>query len=355
MSRFFMEKEIFETGFFFEKIASKYIVNNNIDFGVEIENSLNINKLIFIASGSSFNGCQIAGKYLKDSLNFDYECYYSSEFLLSKPKITSDNDILYIFASQSGETADTFNALSYVKKFTHNTFAFVNNDNSSIYNMAKYKINTLAGGEKSIASTKALCAQIFCLILFGYKLKNEFNEDLLKIPNAIKMYLDDYKDEKNNIKSEIGKLSNVLKEASSFVFLGSQNDLNIANEAALKLSETSYISSNAFTYGEFLHGHLAILNKNVPILAITSQSFKDFEFECLDKIKKQYPNIKIIQMTTLGYFYNNASYKFIYNNFNLKICEIFIKLIIIQLFAFKIAIDLKHNVDNPNGLTKIVK
>lgn len=355
MSRFFMEKEIFETGFVFEKIVLKYIVNNNIDFGFEIENSKNINKLIFIASGSSFNGCTIAGKYLKDSFNFDYECYYSSEFILSKPKIFKGNDILYIFASQSGETADTFNALSYVKKFTDKTFAFVNNDNSSIYNMAKYKVNTLAGIEKSIASTKAFCAQIFCLMLLGYKLKNEFNQDLFKIPNGIKMFLKDYKEKKNNIKSEIQKLSSILKNASSIVFLGSQNDINIANEAALKLSETSYICSNAFTYGEFLHGHLAILNKNVPILAITSQSFKDFEFKCLDKIKKQYPNIQIIQMTTCGYFYNSASYKFIYNNFDLKICEIFIKLIIIQLFAFKISFDLKHNVDNPNGLSKIVR
>ena len=80
MSRFFMEKEIFETGFVFEKIVSKYIVENNIDFGFEIAN--NIKKLIFIASGSSFNGCQIAGKYLKDNLNLDNQCYFSSEFLL---------------------------------------------------------------------------------------------------------------------------------------------------------------------------------------------------------------------------------------------------------------------------------
>ena len=60
-------------------------------------------------------------------------------------------------------------------------------------------------------------------------------------------------------------------------------------------------------------------------------------------------------MTTYGYFYNSASYKLVYNNFDLKICEIFIKLIIIQLFAFKISFDLKHNVDHPNGLSKIVR
>lgn len=353
MSRFFMEKEIFETGFVFEKIVSKYIVENNIDFGFEIAN--NIKKLIFIASGSSFNGCQIAGKYLKDNLNLDNQCYFSSEFLLSKPTITEDENVLYVFASQSGETTDTLNALKYVNQYTSKTFAFVNNDNSSIYNLAKYNINTLAGAEKSIASTKALCAQIFCLILFGHKLKTEFIPKLFEIPNTIKIFLANYQEEKINIKSEIEKLSSILKDASSFVFLGSQNDLNISNEASLKLSETSYINAIAFPFGEFLHGHFAILNKKVPVLAITSQFFKDFELECLNRIKKSYPNALIINIANQNNVYDMADYKLIYYDCDNEICKIFIKLIIIQLFALKISTDLKHDVDNPNGLTKIVK
>lgn len=353
MSRFFMEKEIFETGLVLEKIALKYIINNNIDFGFEIEN--NIKKLIFIASGSSYNGCQIAGRYLFENLNIDYECYYSSEFLISKPKIYEDEEVLYIFASQSGETTDTLNALKYVSKYTSKTFAFVNNDNSIIYNIAKYKINTFAGIEKSIASTKALCAQIFCIILLGYRLKNEFNPKLLEIPKLIKMFLNDYKEGKNIIKFEIQKLTSELKNISSFVFLGSQNDLNIANEASLKLSETSYINSIAFPFGEFLHGHLAILNKNIPVLAITSQSFKDFEFECLDKIKQKYPNTLITNLANQKSCYNKAQSSFLYDSCDNKIYEIFIKLIIIQLFAFNISINLKHDVDNPNGLSKVVK
>lgn len=353
MSRFFMEKEIFETGLVLAKIVLKYIIGTNIDFGFEIGN--NIKKLIFIASGSSFNGCQIAGKYLMENLNFEYECYYSSEVLISKPKIYEDEDVLYIFASQSGETTDTLNALKYVSKYTSKIFAFVNNDNSIIYNVAKYKINTLAGSERSIASTKALCAQIFCIILLGYRLKNEFNPKLLEIPKLIKIFLNDYKEEKNSIKSEIQKLTSELKNISSFVFLGSQNNLNIANEASLKLSETSYINSIAFPFGEFLHGHLAILNKNIPVLAITSKSFKDFEFECLDKIKQNYPNALIINLSNQKSVYDKAQFSLLYDDCRNKVCEIFIKLIIMQLFAFNISISLKHDVDNPNGLSKVVK
>lgn len=353
MSRFFMEKEIFETGLILEKIVLKYIVDNNIDFGVEIDN--NIKKIIFIASGSSFNGCQIAGKYLRENLNFDYECYFSSEFLLEKPKIIEDENVLYVFASQSGETTDTLNALKYVSQYTNKTFAFVNNENSKIYNLAKYRINTFAGAEKSIASTKALCAQIFCLIFLGYKLKNEFNPKLLEVPKLIKIFLNDYRDEKNIIKSEIQKLTGAITNTSSFVLLGSQNDLNIANEASLKLSETSYINTIAFPFGEFLHGHLAILNKNIPIFAITSQSFKDFEFECLGKIKQNYPNVLLINLANQKSAYDKAQFSFLYDDCHNKVCEIFIKLIIIQLLAFNISISLKHDVDNPNGLSKIVK
>lgn len=353
MSRFFMEKEIFETGLVLAKIVLKYISGTNIDFGFEIEN--NIKKLIFIASGSSFNGCQIAGKYLMENLNFECECCYSSEFLISKPKIYKDEDVLYIFASQSGETTDTLNALKYVGQYTGKTFAFVNNDNSIIYNEAKYKINTLAGSEKSIASTKALCAQIFSIILFGYMLKNQFDKNLIELPNIIKTFLKNYKDGNNSIKFEIEKLSYELKNVSSFVFLGSQNNLNIANEASLKLSETSYINSIAFPFGEFLHGHLAILNKNIPVLAITSQAFKNCEFECLDKIKQNYPNISIINLSNRNNIYDKVRYKLVYDICESELFEIFIKLILIQLFAFNISISLNYDVDNPNGLSKIVK
>ncbi len=352
MANFFMEKEIFETGIVLEKIIAKYIKNSHISFDFELKQD--ILKLVFIASGSSYNGCKIAGEFLKQNINFDYEAYYSSEFNLLKPQIC--DNCLYIFASQSGETGDTLCALNYVKSFTELTLAVTNNNDSSIYKMAKYKINTLAGVEKSVASTKALCAQIFCLILLGYKLKNKFiDENLQDIPNTIRIFLNDYKEERNNIKSQIRKLSSVLKNVSSYVFLGSQNNLNLAKEASLKLSETSYINSVAFPFGEFLHGHFAILNKNVPILAITSQSFKDFEFECLDKIKQNYPNVLIINLANNNSVYDKAQYKLVHDICDNKICKIFIKLLIIQLFALNIAIGLGHDVDNPCGLSKIVK
>ena len=186
-------------------------------------------------------------------------------------------------------------------------------------------------------------------------MKNEFNPKLLEVPKLIKMFLNDYRDEKNNIKSEIQKLTGAITNTSSFVLLGSQNDLNIANEASLKLSETSYINTIAFPFGEFLHGHLAILNKNIPIFAITSQSFKDFEFECLGKIKQNYPNVLLINLANQKSAYDKAQFSFLYDDCHNKVCEIFIKLIIIQLLAFNISISLKHDVDNPNGLSKIVK
>ena len=98
-----------------------------------------------------------------------------------------------------------------------------------------------------------------------------------------------------------------------------------------------------------------ILNKNIPIFAITSQSFKDFEFECLGKIKQNYPNVLLINLANQKSAYDKAQFSFLYDDCHNKVCEIFIKLIIIQLLAFNISISLKHDVDNPNGLSKIVK
>ena len=183
-----MEKEIFEQPEIISKLLKKYIQKNGV---VNIDLPENIKKVALVASGSSYHSATIAANYLRDNVHCYAQSYYASEFsLIDNPDV--DNQTLYIFISQSGETADTNRSLDLVRVKTDKTLAITNTKNSTLYNNAKYKILLHAGVEKSIASTKAMCAQIFCLFLIAVKIMqqreipvNSLVDELFSVPNII--------------------------------------------------------------------------------------------------------------------------------------------------------------------------
>lgn len=343
-----MEKELYEQPDVISTLIKKYISKNGI---VNIEIPENINKVALIASGSSYHSATIAANYLRDNVHCYAQSYYASEFSLVE-NVDVDNQTLYIFISQSGETADTNKSLDIVRAKTDKTIAITNTKNSTLYNNSKYKILLYAGVEKSIASTKAMCAQIFCLFLIAVKIMQQREipvanllDELYSIPELIKKTFEN----KENISSFAKKLSHYENAA----VLASGMFYPLAKEGALKIKETSYINTTAYPTGEFLHGHIAILNKKCAVISIVNNNNVDFTIRVLERIRDEFASDSLV-ISAFHLDLKKSGDAICINTYK-EIEFLFATLVVLQMLAFETATILGRDVDEPDGLTKIVK
>lgn len=342
-----MEKEIQQQPQVLQNLIDKYITKENkISFNLPQD----IKKLTFIASGSSYHCAGIIAKIFREVANIKASCEYASEFYISK-NIFIENNTLYIFISQSGETFDTVESLKKVKADNGKTMCITNCKDSSLWKMCDYKILSEAGEEKSIASTKALSAQLLCLYLVmleyldsrGHDVNNELLE-IKKLPSFAKDFLANT--------SQIKIAAKELAKTANAVILGSKYYYSVAKEGALKIKETSYVDANAYPQGEFLHGHMAVLNNKPLLIAIAVDETKDSMCTILQRIFKDY-SPKLITISNENSITEGA--------INIKIgtknniYNVFATVITFQLLAFETAIALGRNVDKPIGLNKVVK
>lgn len=342
-----METEIYQQPEILELILKSYIAENG---AVALNSPSRVDKIILVASGSSYHCARFAADVFGEIAEIEARAIYSSEFLLKKI-VPHDKNVLYIFITQSGETTDTLSALNKAKQLGVNTLCLTNKENSTAWNAADYRINCHAGEEKSIASTKALTAQMLCLYLLALKyaqLKKldvtKYFEELKKLPQIIEASLD--------LEEKIKPFAKFLSKYNDIVIAADGVSYALAKEACLKIKETSYINVVSHILGEFMHGHLAVMNNKKSILLyVSSEELAYSTIKNLEKIKKDYnPPICIV----------GTSSDRIKTTFNInlevedKILKMFSNIIIIQLLALKIAERLHKNVDKPKGLKKIV-
>lgn len=345
---FEMEKEILQQPDVLQNLIEKYITKENkISFSLP----QSVRKIKFIASGSSYHCAHMVAKLFREYANIKTHCEYSSEFFISK-NLFIDPTTLYIFISQSGETYDTVEALKKVKNLGGLTMCVTNCRNSSLWNLCDYKILSEAGEEKSIASTKALLAQIFCLYLImleylatkNHNIENEICE-IRTLPHFIENFL--------NSSAHIKNIAKKLSKCKNVVILGSKYYYSVAKEGALKIKETSYINANAYPQGEFLHGHVAVLNNSQSaLIAICVDEIKDNTNQILDKIFKNY-SPELITISNETEIRKNAHN--IQINTKNNIFTLLAAVITFQILAFETACSLGRNVDKPLGLKKVVK
>ncbi len=343
-----MEKEILEQPDTIANLIKKYISN---DGSINIDLPNNIKRVELIASGSSYHSAAIAANYLRESVHCPAQAFYAGEFSLLE-NVDVDSETLYIFISQSGETSDTNKCLDKIRVKTDNVLSITNTKNSTLYNNAKYKVLLYAGEEKSIASTKALCAQIYCLFLIAAKImiqREISSSKIIEQLNAIPTVLQNVFNHHEKIKEFAKKLGTY----DSAVVLGSGLFSSLAQEGALKIKETSYINTNAYPTGEFLHGHIATLNKKCAVISIVNNTNVDFSLHVLGKINGEYSNdCLVISAFPIELDKSNVAVSLnIYNDVEF----LFATLLLLQLLAFENATLLGRNVDAPTGLTKIVK
>ena len=346
-----MESEIYEQ----PDILADILENEGVDAITVPEN---VAKIVIVASGSSYHCARFSAELLGEIAGIEARAMYSSEFLVKKV-VPHDKGTLYIFITQSGETSDTVNALRYVnngfldennEKYYLETLCITNNPNSEIWKESKYHINCRAGEEKSIAATKSFTAQMLCVLTVALKIAKNKGYDTDAYIASLKN-LPDVLHRTFAIRPKIKQLAHLIAKQKIVVILAEGISYAIAKEGALKIKETSYININAALIGEFMHGHLAVLNKNASVIYLSVDGVSTSAADNLEKIKKEYnPSIYII-----------GKHNKCISNFNVtvdcenEILQMFSNAVICQLLALEIATLLHRNIDKPKGLKKVVK
>lgn len=346
-----MELEIKEQSRIIPEILMRYINPENGEIKLDLPQ--NIRKIVIVASGSSYHCARFAVDLVEKISKIETRAIYSSEFLL-KNLIPHDENTLYVFITQSGETSDTLKSVERVKRETDlPTLCITNIEDSTIWKECDYKVACCAGVENGIAATKSFTSQMLCLILISLKLiENIDSETVTKVLKKSLFDLPKVIESAIAKRGEIKKISKHLAKENVVVLTADGISYSLAKEGALKIKETSYKNISAAILGEFMHGHVAVLNsKKSSLIYISVDKISERSINNLNKIKEDYnPSIIIIGNSEEG----------LAPDYNISIkCEneiqqLFANVIILQQIALEIALNLKRNVDNPKGLHKVV-
>ncbi|MBQ8459144.1 SIS domain-containing protein [bacterium] len=343
-----MELEIKEQSKIAQTILNTYISSDGL---INIETPSKINRIVIVASGSSYHCARYAAELFGSISKIEARAVYSSEFLL-EDTIPHQQDLLYIFITQSGETTDTNSALEKAKEFGVKTLCITNKENSTIWNASDYKIACLAGEEKSIAATKSFSSQLLCATLLALKLAQDKDYDIYDYILDIKT-IPSFIEQTYKLQPRIKQLAKYMSKFKNIIITADGHSYALAKEASLKIKETSYMNTTSAILGEFMHGHVAVLNnKKTVLIYVLNDNLTYTAIKNLVKIKDSYnPPIFIIGNRTNQ----------IKSTYNLNIeCDkplvkTFCIAIMIQLLALETALKLHRNVDKPHGLNKVVK
>lgn len=269
--RHYMLKEIYEQPTAIGETLNAYInpVTGMVVMPEEVKNLNQIERIFIVACGTSFYAGSVASYWLEKLCRIPCEVHIASEFRYRNPVLSKNS--LGIFISQSGETADTLAALRLTKEHGIPTIAIVNSHESTMAFEADAKLPTCAGPEIGVASTKAFTTQLAVLSCLAIKIAAERGlikaheqsamlRSLLEIPTKISEILSHEQD--------IQKIAYTCSKAQDIIYMGRGACFAIALEGALKLKEISYIHAEGFAAGELKHGPIALIDENVPVIAI---------------------------------------------------------------------------------------
>ncbi len=353
----FMSKEIFEQSNTIKKCLSEYTDSlkkdiNIYNFPIEPKK---INKIILIGCGTAYHSCLVAKYWFEELTSIDTEIDIASEFRYRNLKFKTNN--LYIFVSQSGETADTAAALDICKKNKVKTCSIVNVVESTIARNSDWVLPIHAGPEIGVASTKAFLGQLIVLYILSLKLSIERRdidkknydtrvENLKKLPDAINNTL--------KLESEIQLIAKEFLDAKGSMFLGRGNSFPIALEGALKLKELSYLHAEGYPAGEMKHGPLALIEEGLPVIVIAP---KDKYYE------KTLSNMQeVIARGGKIFFITDNTKRLLSTNirFRLRVPRVdnflspLLLTIPLQLLAYHVASLKNCDIDKPRNLAKSV-
>ena len=267
----FMAKEIEEQPQTLKNGIKEYVdsINNDINiynFPWKIDE---IKSIMLIGCGTAYHSCLMAKYWFEELTTLDVNIDIASEFRYRKNRFK--NDTLYVFVSQSGETADTYAALDLCNKNDMKTCAVVNVIESSIARDSNFVLPIHCGPEIGVASTKAFLGQILVLYILSLKLSSlrkeiknkDYQEKIRDLKNLPKLI-----EETLLVDNDIQAISSTFNEAKGSMFLGRGFSFPIALEGALKLKELSYVHAEGYPAGEMKHGPLALIEEGMPVVVL---------------------------------------------------------------------------------------
>ena len=353
----FMSKEINEQNITAKTCIKEYVDHlrqdiNLYNFPLKPQN---IEKLVLVGCGTAYHSCATAKYWFEEFTNIPIEVDVASEFRYRKIKFNKKN--LYVFVSQSGETADTFAALDLCKKNKVKTCSIVNVVESSIARSSDFVLPIHAGPEIGVASTKAFIGQMLVLYILAIKIseirkeitKSDYANKIIglrKLPDLIKKTL--------QCQDKIQIIAQDFLQAKGAIFLGRGLSFPIALEGALKLKELSYLHAEGYPAGEMKHGPLALIEEGLPVVILAP---KDRYFE------KTISNMQeVIARGGKVILISNENNSIISENirFSLKLPKTddnltpFLMTIPLQLLAYHVASLKNFDIDKPRNLAKSV-
>jgi glucosamine--fructose-6-phosphate aminotransferase (isomerizing) len=347
----YMLKEIDEQPAVIRKIIQQYqnesgqlVIDQDIVDAVDQSD-----RVYIIAAGTSYHAGLVGKQLIEKIAHIPVEVHIASEFAYNTPLLSANP--LFIFISQSGETADSRQVLVHVKKLGYKTLTVTNVPGSTLSREADYTLLLHAGPEIAVASTKAYTAQIAVLSILSEVIAKkrglEVNFDLIHelgiVANAIEV-LCDSKDEFEAIAREY------LSTTRNAFFIGRGIDFYVVLEASLKLKEISYIQAEGFAGGELKHGTIALIEDGTPIIALATQESVNLSIRGnVKEVVARGANPCIISMKGL----EMEEDRFVIPEVH-EILTPLVSVIPTQLIAYYAALHRECDVDKPRNLAKSV-
>ncbi|SFG69852.1 glutamine--fructose-6-phosphate transaminase (isomerizing) [Sporolactobacillus nakayamae] len=307
-------------------------------------------RIYIIACGTSYHA-GLVGKHLLETIaGIPTEVHISSEFSYNMPLLSKKP--LFVFISQSGETADSRAVLVKVKKLGHPTLTMTNVEGSTLYREADYKMLLFAGPEIAVASTKAYTAMIavfaFIAVASAQKKGTKLDLDLVHEMSIAAQGMEQMIDEKALLKEVARDYLSITRNA---FYIGRGLDYYVCMEASLKLKEVSYIQAEGFAGGELKHGTIALIEDGTPVFAFATQKNVNNNIRSnVQEVAARGAHTCIISMDGVT---NHADDRIVLPNVHPALTPL-VCAVPLQLIAYYAALQNECDVDKPRNLAKSV-
>ena len=356
--RHYMEKEIYEQPEAVSKtidgrIGGEDVLDNIFGLG-STELFSKVKRIQIVACGTSLHAGRVAANWFSSIAELPCQIDYASEYRYRNPHV--DENSLLVTISQSGETADTLAALNYAKEKDYlSTLTICNVPTSSLARESDFSLFTNAGPEIGVASTKAFTTQLAGLMLLALslaksrglnpKLRGRIVQALRLLPETIAEALDS--------KKQMIEIAPNIANKDNALFLGRGIFYPIAKEGALKLKEISYIHAEAYPAGELKHGPLALIDENMPVIALAPESeIAEKLISNLEEVKARGGTLYVIADPSVNM--DVKSGKLIH----MPECDFFMTPIVynipLQILSYEVALLRGTDIDQPRNLAKSV-
>ena len=347
----YMLKEIDEQPLVMRKIIQNY---QDAEGALEIDSDIvaamkEADRIYIIAAGTSYHAGLVGKQFIEKMAKIPVEVHISSEFGYNMPLLSEKP--LFIFISQSGETADSRQVLVQVKEMGFKALTITNVPGSTLSREADYTLLLHAGPEIAVASTKAYTAQLAVLSILAEVtargLGHEVDFDLVKELGIIASAMETLCDDKEEFESLAREYLTVTRNA---FFIGRGIDFYVGLEGALKLKEISYIQAEGFAGGELKHGTIALIEEGTPIIALATQDFVNLSIRGnVKEVVARGANPCIISMAGL----ETDEDRFVLPEVHSLLTPL-ISVIPLQLISYYAALHRDCDVDKPRNLAKSV-